>query len=388
MNVFFFHLMPYAYLDLDYDQKHASVMCTLPNAYYDPQLGHELYNRYLDELEYAEQVGFDGICVNEHHQTAYGMMPSPIVTASALSRRTSRAKIAILGTAFCLRDNPILQAEEHAMIDNITGGRLITGMVRGIGAEYYSTMANPAHSRERFQEAHDLVIRAWSEPGPFRFYGKHYKFDYVNIWPRPYQQPHPPVWLPSQGSIETIEYALEKRHTYLQTYTPWASVQKYLNMCHDMARERYGYELPDEQVGWALPCYVAETDEQARAEAKEHIENLFHKFINIPPHMLLPPGYVSTRAMRGFIESTAGQVGRKPTMEDMIDNGMFVCGSPETVVRTFKERYAQAPFGNLLLLSQFATLPADLTRKCLTLLGEQVLPQLREIGAEGRRASA
>ena len=207
MKVFLFHLMPYAYVDPDYDKEYDTCWVTYPNTKFDPKKGHELYNRYLDELEYAEELGFDGVCVNEHHQNAYGLMPSPVVMASALASKTDRVKIAILGNAFGIRDHPQTLAEEHAMIDCITGGRLISGMVRGLGAEYYSLGANPAFSHERFHEAHDLVIRAWTQDGPFAFEGKHYHFDYVNTWPRPFQQPHPPIWVPSQGSSETIEWA-------------------------------------------------------------------------------------------------------------------------------------------------------------------------------------
>ncbi len=153
MKVFCFHLMPYAYLDMSYTQKHRAAWVVLPNTYFDPKKGHELYNRYLDELELVAELGYDGISVNEHHQNAYGLMPSPVVMAAALSRRTKTAKIAILGNAFCLREHPLTLAEEHAMIDCITGGRLISGMVRGIGAEYYSMGVNPAISHARFAQA-------------------------------------------------------------------------------------------------------------------------------------------------------------------------------------------------------------------------------------------
>src|SRR5262245_20110333 len=169
MKVFMFHLMPYAYLDMNYTDKYHAAWVVLPNSYFDPKKGHELYNRYLDELELAAELGFDGISVNEHHQNAYGLMPSPVVMAAALARRTKNAKIAILGNAFCLREHPLTLAEEHAMLDCITGGRLITGMVRGIGAEYYSLGSNPAFSHARFQEAHDLVVQSWTRPGPFAF---------------------------------------------------------------------------------------------------------------------------------------------------------------------------------------------------------------------------
>ena len=251
MKFFCFHLMPYAALDPDYDKKHNSAWVTLPNSYYDPKIGHALYNRYLDELEFADQCGFDGVCVNEHHQNAYGLMPIPGVMAGALSRRTKNAKIAVLGRALPLLNNPLVVAEEFAMLDNITGGRLVAGFVRGIGAEYHSWGANPAESHDRFHEAHDLILQAWTQPGPSCFEGKYYHFQYVNCWPRPYQQPHPPIWIPSQGSRETIEWAShpDRKYTYLQTFSPVAVLARYMNMYRETAKH-YGYQATAQQVGW------------------------------------------------------------------------------------------------------------------------------------------
>jgi alkanesulfonate monooxygenase SsuD/methylene tetrahydromethanopterin reductase-like flavin-dependent oxidoreductase (luciferase family) len=160
MRFFYFHLMPYADVDLDAVKAVGTSWVKLPNSNYDPKKGAALYNRYLDEMERAEELGFDGLGVNEHHQTAYGMMPSPIVTASALARRTKKAKICILGSALPLRTHPLTIAEEHAMIDNISEGRLITGFVRGIGAEYHVFGVDPTESHGRFHEAHELIIRA------------------------------------------------------------------------------------------------------------------------------------------------------------------------------------------------------------------------------------
>ena len=262
MQFHFFHLMPYAYLDLDFDKTYRASWVVLPNTYFDPVKGHELYNRYLDEMEYAEELGFDGLCVNEHHQNAYGLMPSPVVTASALARRTERATIAILGSGFNLREHPLTLAEEHAMLDCITGGRLISGMVRGIGCEYYSMGVNPAFSHERYHEAHDLVVRAWTEPGPFAFEGKHYHFEYVNMWPRPYQTPHPPIWCPSSGSFETIKWAShpDRRYVYLQTFTSFKSVARAMDSYRSLAAD-HGYTAKADRLGWLVAIYVADTDE-------------------------------------------------------------------------------------------------------------------------------
>ena len=149
MKVFMFHLMPYAHLDMGYADKYRAAWVVLPNTYFDPKKGHELYNRYLDELELAAELGFDGICVNEHHQTAYGLMPAPNLIAAALARSTRQAKIAILGRALPLVSNPVAVAEEFAMLDQMSGGRIITGFVRGIGTEYFASGVNPTHSHGR-----------------------------------------------------------------------------------------------------------------------------------------------------------------------------------------------------------------------------------------------
>ena len=384
MNVMLFHLMPYADLDLEASKDFPTVWATLPNRFYDPQKGHALYNRYLDELEYGERLGFDGLCVNEHHQTAYGMMPSPIVTAAALARRTSRAKIAILGSAIPLRTHPLTLAEEHAMIDNITGGRLISGFVRGIGAEYHITGVNPTISHERFHEAHDLIIKAWSEPGPFEWHSKHYHFEYVNLWPRPYQQPHPPIWIPSQGSRETIEFAADPRHkyVYLQTFSPIKQVQRYLQLYRDTAT-RFGYTASPSQLGWASMVYVGDSDEQALAEAGPHFEIFRNRFLKKPFEMLLPPGYTSRDSMKGML-AAKGDITSNVDAKRAVDMGMFVCGGVQTVRETLLTYAREIGFGNLLTMLQFGTLPADLTRRNMERFAMDVMPWLkREMAKQG-----
>ena len=220
MQFYNFHLMPWPHLPADFatnKEKYPTSWVTFSNSHYDPVEGQNLYNRYLDELEYAEKLGFDGVCVNEHHQNAYGTMPSPNVMAAMLARRTSKVKIGVIGNGLPLRDHPLRVAEEIAMLDVVTGGRIISGFVRGIGCEYYSMGVNPTYSNERFREAHDLIIKSWTDPGPFRWEGKHYEVRYVNVWPRPLQKPHPPIWIPGFGSKETIEWCAhpDRKYTYL-----------------------------------------------------------------------------------------------------------------------------------------------------------------------------
>src|SRR5579859_7446662 len=119
-----FNLMPWPYLPDDFREKHRSVWVDIPNTLYDPVRGHAVYHEYMDQLEYAESLGFDGIGVNEHHQNGYGLMPSPNIIAAGLARRTSRAAICVIGNSIALYNPPIRVAEEFAMLDVISGGRL------------------------------------------------------------------------------------------------------------------------------------------------------------------------------------------------------------------------------------------------------------------------
>ncbi|MBM3486510.1 MAG: LLM class flavin-dependent oxidoreductase [Alphaproteobacteria bacterium] len=379
MQFHFFHLMPYTHLDLAEAAKYKSVWVDFPNSNFDPVKGFEVYNRFLDELEYAEELGFDGVCVNEHHQNAYGLMPSPIVPAAALARRTKWVRIAILGSAFNLREHPLTLAEEHAMLDCITGGRLVSGMVRGIGCEFFTMGVNPTTSLERFHEAHDLVVRSWTEPGPFAFEGKHYHFEYVNVWPRPYQKPHPPIWCPSLGSMETIEWAAHpsRKYTYLQTYSPFKAVSRYLNAYRRQC-ESYGYSPTGGQVGWAAPIYVAATDEQAKREIAPHVETFFNKLIRNPLERLMPPGYLSMRSLKAVRQHKSG-LGKTQTIDSLMDDEVIVVGSPATVIKKLTGYHRQTGLGHLLAMLQIGTLPADLTRRSTELFAREVIPALRPL---------
>jgi alkanesulfonate monooxygenase SsuD/methylene tetrahydromethanopterin reductase-like flavin-dependent oxidoreductase (luciferase family) len=378
MKLISFHLMPYRPLDFAEASKHRSAWVVLPNTLYDPVKGAEEYARYIDFLVDCERLGFDGIGVNEHHQNAYGMMPAPNLIASALIQRTKRVKIAILGRALPLQSNPIFVAEEYAMLDNLSKGRIICGFVRGIGAEYHSTGVNPYFSHERFHEAHDLIIKAWTQPGPFPFEGQHYNIRYVNLWPRPYQTPHPPVWIPSQGSTETVIWAADpvRKYPFLVTFSSTDLVIRYLNTYRDQAR-KYGYEPESGQFGWACPVYVAETDERARAEAGRAIETLFNNYLRMPLEMLIPPGYTSQASMRAFMKLRSNVGGKLSTADDLIASGTAIIGSVKTVRSKIEEVRDKTGLGILLPMFQFGVLPDDLAKRNIEMFAAEVMPHLR-----------
>jgi len=372
MRIFSFHLMPYSGLPSEYD---GPAWITCPNEFFDPGLDGRLYNRYLDELIYAEELGFDGVCVNEHHQNAYGIMPSPNLMASILARQTTRVKIAVVGNALPLYDPPTRVAEEFAMIDCISKGRLIAGMVVGGGPEYYSFSMNPAHARERFNEAHDLIIKAWTEPGPFEYVGKHYKLRYVNTWPRPVQQPHPEVWVPGAGSVETVEFVARHRYAYMGIpYFHLSVFERMFAMMRD-ACEREGYETDPLQLGWLVPIFVAETDAEARRRFEEH----FWYFVKrlLPGISISPPGYTSLRSVENIIKGAATFAEYLEDWDQVIEGQYAIVGSPETVREKLLENIDRLGVGNLLGLFQLGTLPADDTRRNLELFAAEVMPALK-----------
>ena len=386
MQFFGFHLMPWPYMSPEFVGGNESFWVTIANSHYDPVKGHELYQRYLDELVAYDEAGFDGICVNEHHQTAYGGIPSPNVMAALLVPRTT-CKIAILGNALSLRDHPVRVAEELAVLDVVSGGRIISGFVRGIGAEYHAFSLDPTQSRSRFYEAHDLIIKSWIEPGPFEWYGKHYKLRHVNPWPRPLQQPHPPIWSPSLGSDETIDWSARNHYTYLQTFTDMGTLRRVFGELKETTL-RYGYEAPPEQLGWSLPIYVADSDEQAVREARPHLEYLFNVGLRMPRDYFFPPGYVSTKSMARIMASKSGLTSGGNTIEGLMEKGFVAVGSPAAVRDQLAAAQSELGYGTLCANFHFGTLGHEEFMSSVALFSTKVMPQLRSLGTSTPDARA
>jgi alkanesulfonate monooxygenase SsuD/methylene tetrahydromethanopterin reductase-like flavin-dependent oxidoreductase (luciferase family) len=382
LQYYFFHLMSWPYLPAAFADEHDSAWVWVPNALYDPEKGRDLYRDYLDTLAYADELGFDGVCVNEHHQNAYGLMPSPNVIAGALTQRTKRCKIAVIGNALPLYNPPLRVAEEMAMLDVLSGGRLIAGMVIGSGPEYYSYQVNPTYAREKFREALDLIIKAWTTPGPFAWHSKHYYFQHVNPWPRPMQQPHPPIWVPGVGSIETIELVAQRRYCYMGIPYFHMDVFRRVFAQFRAACDKAGYTARPEQMGWGVPIYVAETDRQAREEVEPHlwyfIKNLL-KGIG-----LAPPGYTSPRSALAIINNHKYFLYEQKTWDD-IEKGVFaIVGSPATVRQKLEQYQKELGCGVVLTGCQMGSLPHELARKSMELLAREVLPYTREMPTADR----
>jgi alkanesulfonate monooxygenase SsuD/methylene tetrahydromethanopterin reductase-like flavin-dependent oxidoreductase (luciferase family) len=386
MNFFSFHLMPWPHLPppREFLANHEAAWVTLSNAEYDPVLGQGLYQRYLGELVYAEELGLDGVVVNEHHQNAYGLMPSPNLMAAALTQRTERIKLCVLGNALPLYNPPTRVAEEMAMLDVLSGGRLIAGLVVGGGPEYYSYNINPTDARPRFREALDLVIKAWTTPGPFAFDGDFYHLPYVNPWPRPIQQPHPPVWIPGLGSPSTIEFCAERGFGYMGVayYAPMDAFARQAHAYHE-AVIAAGRRFDPELLGWLATVYVAETDEQAVEEVATHLNyfqaNLAAGFVGAGK-VWMPPGYIDPPALTSFLESLRAQSkGPRPSdAKEAVWKRAPLVGSPETVAERLLGYIKGLGIGTVLALLQFGSLPEDLTAKSMQLYAREVVPHVRK----------
>lgn len=376
MKYFFFHLMSWPHLPADFAQKHDSAWIWAPNKLYDPVRGHDLYREYLDTLAFADELGFDGICVNEHHQTAYGLMPSPNLIAAALTQRTKRCKIAVVGNALPMYDPPLRVAEEFAMLDVMSGGRLIAGLVMGGGPEYFAYQLEPTQARERFREALDLVVAAWTKPGPFTWDSKHYYYRYVNPWPRPLQHPHPPIWIPGVGSTETIELVAQRRYCYMGVPYFHLDVFRRVFAQFREACAKAGYEPSPEQMGWGIPIYVAETDRKAREEFEPHlwyfVKNLLRGI------RISPPGYTSPKSALAIIANQNYFLAAQETWDAIESGGFAIVGSPTTVRQKLERWQKELGVGVVLTGCQVGSLPHHLARQSMEMLAKEVLPNIRQ----------
>lgn len=387
MKFTWFHLMPWPHLPDDFRETHRSVWVDIPSTLYDPRRGHHLYHEYLDQLEYAETVGFDALGVNEHHANAYGLMPSPNLMAAALSRRTSRAAIMVLGDSIALYNPPIRVAEEFAMLDVMTGGRLVAGFPVGTSMDTnYAYGTVPALTRERYAEAHELIMRAWKEDEPFAFNGRYTKLRYVNCWPKPIQRPRPPVFIPGGGSLETYDFCLA--HDYVYCYLSYSGYKRAKQLM-DGYWERVAASGKDESPyrgGFAQVICVADSDAEAERLYAPHVHYFYNRCLHVYPGFADAPGYRTVKTLQAnmLTQLTQAQLRNYPTLtwRDLVDQGYVIAGSPQTVHDRMVDLVRSLRVGNIFGLFQIGDMPADKVRNSTRLFAEQVMPRLRGLWPE------
>jgi alkanesulfonate monooxygenase SsuD/methylene tetrahydromethanopterin reductase-like flavin-dependent oxidoreductase (luciferase family) len=347
-----------------------------------------MYNDFMDELEFAAECGFDAVCVNEHHSNGYGLMPSPNLIASALARRTSDAALCVMGNSLALYNPPTRVAEEFAMIDCISGGRLIAGFPVGTPMDTcFAYGQNPSMLRDRYYEAHDLVMRAWTEQDTFAFNGRFNQQRYVNIWPRPVQKPHPPIWIPGGGSIETWQWCAATDHVYayLSYFGYKAGQATMTGFWNEM--KKLGKEPNPYHAGFLQFVGVAETHEEAYRLYREPAEYFYGRCLHVDARFAGPPGYTSEATLRvGAISQVAQAASRLQMlareMDAIVDKGYVIIGSPDEVADRLRQVARDLNVGHLMLLLQFGNMGKDLAAYNTRLFAEKVMPQLTDVFSE------
>jgi len=346
---------------------------------YSPEAAMRSLELTLEQFQLADQLGFDWVTVAEHHYAPLSLTPNPMVLAGALTQCVRRAKIAVLGPAIPIL-NPVRVAEEFAMLDNLCGGRVVAGMLRGTSNEYATYNVNPAESRERFEEALDLIVHAWTEPQPFGWQGRHYEYRAISIWPRPVQRPHPPIYM-SGSSPESGELAARKRIRLGLAFTTVPLAREAARHYREQAAAAGWTPTPDD-VLYRVAAHVASTDE----EAMEDLRRAEPPGGGRTSYSLANRGLDDAAARAGFYgraaEEQRGRLQRRPLAE-RIELGQLVAGSPDTVLRQVRSISDEVGAGILEVI--FAPLAPDpalarvRTLRALECFGTEVLPRLREL---------
>jgi alkanesulfonate monooxygenase SsuD/methylene tetrahydromethanopterin reductase-like flavin-dependent oxidoreductase (luciferase family) len=326
----------------------------------------------LAQFKLADEVGFDWVTVAEHHYSPMSLTPNPLVMAGAITQVVKRAKIAVMGPDIPIL-NPLRVAEEFAMLDTLTGGRVVAGLFRGTANEYVTYNINPAESRERFEEALQLIRRAWIEPQPFGWQGRFYEYRTISLWPKPVQKPHPPIFM-SGSSPESGTFAARNRIGLGLAFTPLSLALKAADHYRAEAR-KFGWEPTPDEVLYRVAVHCAETDEQAMEDALSLNDGKPRKGISkanqAVENAVAEAGY--------FGKDKDNQRGRlnDRDLRKSIDTGQLILGSPESVLKQIRDIQSQIGAGimDLTLGIQLG----DKTLRAIELMGEKVLPAMKEI---------
>jgi alkanesulfonate monooxygenase SsuD/methylene tetrahydromethanopterin reductase-like flavin-dependent oxidoreductase (luciferase family) len=368
------HFMPYVHLPPD-QEKYDSLWVDYSNKHYDPEKGHALYQRYFREMVMADELGYDGLVVNEHHNTEYSMMPVCTVAAAALIPMTKRAKICVFGVPinFVL---PNRLAEEYAMLDVMSGGRLEIAFPLGTGMEYWSnSVVNPASARAKFRESIDIMIQAWTEEGPTTYDGEFYNYRYLNVWPRPFQRPYPRCYIVGTGSPETIAFAAERGWGYASVFVPIKQQVKTFNLLRE-TMPQHGHEMTPDKAMANTIVYVAETNEIAEKEVVEHIKYYFTVAARTTPRYLAPPGYISLDQFR-IRAGSATKMHGGFDWDEMTKNWRVAVGTPERVAEKIAGWCEEADSSRVICHHHIGDMPHWKVVKNMTMFAEEVIPRLR-----------
>lgn len=392
MKVSVFSQVPYRRMAEDFAAGQESVVST---SWRTVDLGEvrASFKDSLDQLVHGARRGFDGVAFTEHGQSAYDMAPNPSLLGAALAYATEGegldVAICALGRSLGKSREPVRVAEEYAMLDCMSGGRLLAGFP--VGLAYDANVNNgvpPIETRARYDENLPLVLRAWSEPEPFAHNGKFSQYPCVNIWPRPLQQPGPPVWITGIGNPQTMQFALENDFgfNYFGAFGVKATGKRIFDRFWQIA-EQGGHALNPYRVGIMQAVCVGETDAQAREVYGRHVETYFQRMMGaIPMERMALPGGIGLPGLQAIMRDP-GDFGiyqrmRESSLDDLIEAGCVIIGSAETVAEQLMEISTELRIGHLLAMLQVGSMSRELAMENIDRFAEGVLPRLREVHAE------
>lgn len=375
MKTWFFTEDAYPYLP-DPSQ-YESIRVNLPNRHYDPAKGADLYHQYLDMWLAAEQHGLE-IMVNEHHQTATCVVPAAPLMLAILARQSKTARLLILGNPIANRNQPVRVAEEMAMIDVISRGRLECGFVRSVPWESSAANISAFRGADRMWEAHDLIMKAWTtHDGPFNFEGRYYHHRQVNIWPRPFQQPHPPLWVTIGSGPSGVPVA-KRDYIGAVFLAGYMNVRRIFDGYRDAYLKFHGRPANPDRLAYAALIYVGETPAKARAGAEKILWYMSSN--KVTAHHSNPPGYHAPDVAVKFMQGADSVVPQNPDLDDQMARGNVFAGTPDQVYEQIKSLYEYSGgFSHLIMMGQAGFLTMEETLSSLKLYATEVAPRLQEL---------
>ena len=370
-----------AYPDLPDVDSYESIRVNLPNKHFDPSRGADLYNMYLDMWCAADEMGLN-IMNNEHHQTATCMVPAAPIMLGILARETKNARLLILGNPVANRSQPVRVAEEMALIDVLSRGRLECGFVRGVPYEIAPANVFPYRGTEKLWEAHDLITKAWTtHDGPFSFEGRWFHARQINIWPRPYQQPHPPVWV-TMGSAESAAQVAKRGHIGAVFLAGYPRIRSIFDGYRQGYLDSHGKEMPIDRLAYCALISVGETEQEGLDVAEKLLWYMTSN--KVPSQYSNPPGYHSTAMAATMMRGNSSGTGlpTATTLAEQMARGNVFAGTPDQVYDQIKNFYDYCGgFGNLMMMSQAGFMTFDETLSSMKLFSEEVYPRLKELTA-------
>ena len=374
MQFSFFHLMPWTGL------AEAPSEWPAPNAGFDGERGTQLYETYISTMAHAEACGFDWVGANEHHYSPYSIMSNCNLIGAALTQRTSDIKIAMLGNLLPLL-NPVRVAEEYAMLDVMSGGRLVAGFVRGIPHEYISYNIPPDESRTRMREALNIILKAWTEPEPFGWEGEHYQYRAISIWPKPRQKPHP-LMLLSASSEESADFVgAFPAMVGLTLISDLDVAAKNIDAYRASARA-HGREVGPQDILIGQQTCICETDEEAQERLGEAAA-YFHRVLMRPQQdaqriILQKTRFFGDENQSAYFQKRLQTI-KGRTIKEQIEAGSILCGSPESVVRQIRRLRDKLGAGRINMNMKIGTMPDEVVLRGMELFRDRVLPHVRDL---------